>query len=60
MPRAGFEPATCPLGGDCAILCATEAWSNDSKDSRKAQLSFLLLSAMLKCKCFLYSDQNKS
>jgi hypothetical protein len=25
MPRAGIEPATCPLGGGRAIHCATEA-----------------------------------
>ena len=27
MPRAGFEPATCPLGGDRAIqLCHRGEW----------------------------------
>ena len=25
-PRAGIEPATCPLGGDRAIHCATGAY----------------------------------
>ena len=25
VPRAGIEPATCPLGGGRAIHCATEA-----------------------------------
>jgi hypothetical protein len=25
VPRGGFEPPTCPLGGDRAIHCATGA-----------------------------------
>lgn len=28
-PRAGLEPATYPLGGDRAILCATGACALD-------------------------------
>ena len=44
MPRRGFEPLTCPLGGDRAIHCATGANHNYAITTFQAQAFRITLS----------------